>query len=108
MDWTSVSKVSDLRRNNEKLSNYNYNLFTVNVKEGNMESSNIRTEVIKEINLIPEEKLAELYNFIHYFRLGVEVSISTFIPSSKDDGTLQEKIMQFAGSWNDISYEKSF
>lgn len=70
-----------------------------------MESSNLRTEVIKEINLIPEEKLTELYNFIHYFRLGVEASIDTVIANPKNDGTLQEKIMQLAGSWNDMPDE---
>ncbi|MEM7556836.1 MAG: hypothetical protein AAF378_22625 [Cyanobacteria bacterium P01_A01_bin.84] len=70
-----------------------------------MESSNLRTEVIKEINLIPEEKLTQLYNFIHYFRLGVEASTDTVIPSPKNDGTLQEKIMKLASSWNDMSDE---
>jgi len=44
-----------------------------------MESSDIRTEIIKEVNLVPEEKLIELYNFIHYFRLGVEDKIETVL-----------------------------
>jgi hypothetical protein len=30
-----------------------------------MALTNIRTKVITEINLIPEDKLEELYNFIH-------------------------------------------
>ena len=34
-----------------------------------MDLLNIRTKVITEINLIPEDKLEELYNFIHYWRL---------------------------------------
>ncbi|MEO1763688.1 MAG: hypothetical protein AAFR83_17370 [Cyanobacteria bacterium J06629_18] len=84
---------------------YNYNLLIASFKEGNMESSNIRTEVIKEVNLIPEEKLTELYKFIHYFRLGVEASIETVVSSPKDDEERREKIMQFAGSWNDMSDE---
>ena len=70
-----------------------------------MESSNIRTEVIKEVNLIPEEKLTELYKFIHYFRLGVEASIETVVSRTKDDEERREKIMQFAGSWDDMSDE---
>lgn len=70
-----------------------------------MESSNLRTEVIKEVNLIPEEQLTELYNFIHYFRLGVEASTETVLSSPKNDDTKREKIMQFAGSWNDMSDE---
>jgi hypothetical protein len=70
-----------------------------------MESSNIRTEVIKEINLIPKEKLIELYNFIHYFRLGVEDKIETVLSRTEDDDKRREKIMQYAGSWNDMSDE---
>jgi len=31
-------------------------------------------EIIKELNLIPESKLAELYDIIHYFRIGIEQS----------------------------------
>ncbi|MBD2354888.1 hypothetical protein H6G41_09675 [Tolypothrix sp. FACHB-123] len=57
-----------------------------------MESLNIRTKVIAEINLVPEDKLAELYNFIHHFRLGLEVSQDSL-----------DKTMQFAGCWNDMS-----
>lgn len=60
-----------------------------------MEPSNIRTKLLKEINLIPEEKLEELYNFIYYFRVGVEASTK---------GTA-ERIMQFAGCWDDMSDE---
>lgn len=56
-----------------------------------MEPSKIRTKLLKEINLIPEEKLQELYDFIYYFRVGVEVSKGK-----------PEKIMQFAGCWDDM------
>ncbi|GAB1537869.1 hypothetical protein NUACC21_05240 [Scytonema sp. NUACC21] len=59
-----------------------------------MESSNLRTKLLSEINLIPEDKLEDLYNFIHYFRVGVEASKDT-----------PNKIMQFAGCWNDMSDE---
>lgn len=59
-----------------------------------MALTNIRTKVITEINLIPEDKLEELYNFIHYWRLNVESS----------PGSL-EQTMQFAGCWNDMSDE---
>jgi len=50
--------------------------------------------VITEINLIPEDKLEEVYNLIHYFRLGVEVSQAWINPT-----------MEFAGFWNDMSDE---
>jgi len=57
-----------------------------------MDLLNIRTKVITEINLIPEDKLEELYNFIHYWRLNGESSPG-----------LLEQTMQFAGCWNDMS-----
>jgi hypothetical protein len=59
-----------------------------------MDSLNLRTKVITEIDLVPQDKLEELYNFIHYFRLGIEVSK----PSLNEN-------MQFAGCWNDMSEE---
>jgi len=59
-----------------------------------MDSLNLRTKLITEIERIPEENLEELFNFIHYFRLGVEVSKSPL-----------EQTMQFAGCWNDMSDE---
>ncbi|MBW4666017.1 MAG: hypothetical protein KME60_00885 [Cyanomargarita calcarea GSE-NOS-MK-12-04C] len=59
-----------------------------------MDLLKLRTKVIAEINLLPKEKLEELYNFIHYFRLGVEAS----------KGSL-EQTMQFAGCWNDMPNE---
>jgi hypothetical protein len=59
-----------------------------------MDSLNLRTKVITEINLFPEDKLAKLYHFIHYFRLGVEISQVSPNPT-----------MQFAGCWHNMSDE---
>lgn len=59
-----------------------------------MDSSKLRDRVLKEINLIPEDKLAELYDFIHHFRLGIEEPLGNTLA-----------IMQFAGCWNDMSDE---
>jgi|GEM_PF-2182550 len=59
-----------------------------------MDSSKLRERVLNEINLIPEDKLAQLYDFIHHFRLGIEGS-SGNTPA----------IMQFAGCWDDMSEE---
>ncbi|MCL1466603.1 hypothetical protein [Argonema galeatum] len=59
-----------------------------------MDSLNLRTKVITEINLVPPDKLEELYNLIHYFRLGVESSKVSL-----------NQTMQFAGCWNDMSDE---
>jgi hypothetical protein len=59
-----------------------------------MDSFNPRTKVITEINLVPQDKLEELYNLIHDFRLGVEVSKASL-----------NQTMHFAGCWNDMSDE---
>ncbi len=59
-----------------------------------IETSTLRTRVQKEIDLIPEDKLTQVYNFIHYFRLGVEISSGG-----------SQQIMQFAGSWRDMPDE---
>jgi len=57
-----------------------------------MTSSLLKSKVIKEIDLIPEDKLADLYNFIHYFRLGLE----------KSNITKPKPILAFAGCWQDM------
>lgn len=55
----------------------------------------IKSKVLQEIDLIPEDKLADLYNFIHYFRLGLEKSQATKYKSS----------LAFAGCWEDMPDE---
>jgi len=64
--------------------------------------SPLRARVIEEINLLPSEKLKDLYEFIHYFRLGLEPSAS---PINK-----AQQILALAGSWADMPNEtfKSF
>ena len=52
------------------------------------------SQVIDEIRLVPKDRLREIYNFIHFFRLGLEKS---------QDNT--EDIMQFAGCWQDMKDE---
>lgn len=56
-----------------------------------MSISIVREKVIKEVQLIPEEKLSEIYNFLHFFRLGIQ----------KSKGNSKE-ILKFAGSWKDM------
>ncbi len=51
-----------------------------------------KDRLLEEINLIPEDKLGELFYFIHYFRLGLE----------KASGN-KEQIMKFAGCWEDMN-----
>ena len=51
----------------------------------------IRERVIDEIKLIPDHKLSEVYEFIHYFRIGLQ----------KSNGGI-DQIMKFAGCWKDM------
>lgn len=60
-----------------------------------MSSILIKNKVLREIELIPEDRLADLYNFIHYFRLGLE----------KSQVEKSKSTMAFAGSWKDMSEE---
>lgn len=57
-----------------------------------MEELVIRDKVMEEIKFIPEHKLSEVYDFIHYFRVGLQKSKVNI-----------DQIMQFAGCWNDMS-----
>lgn len=52
----------------------------------------LKNKVLQEIELIPENKLADVYNFIHYFRLGLE----------KSSTEQQKNILAYAGCWEDM------
>ena len=54
----------------------------------------IHARIVKEINLIPAEKRQELYELIHNFRVGL-----------KPEENKTNEIMDFAGSWSDLSEE---
>lgn len=58
-----------------------------------MDSSNRRTKILAEIGLIPEEKLDDLYNLIHFFRLGVQ-----------NYQAQVDQIMEFAGCWDEMLF----
>lgn len=60
-----------------------------------MTSLLIKNKVLQEIDLIPDDKLTDLYNFIHYFRLGLE----------KSQVTKPKLILAFAGCWQDMPDE---
>jgi len=51
----------------------------------------IKNKIINELNRIPDYKLAEIYDFVHYYRLGLQQSVENI-----------DKIMEFAGCWNDM------
>ena len=59
-----------------------------------MDTSDIRVKVLDEVKLVPDDKLAELYDFVHYFRLGLQTP----------QGSIRQ-IMRFAGSWKDMPEE---
>jgi hypothetical protein len=53
-----------------------------------------KDKIVEEINLIPDDKLTELYNLIHNFRIEL----------SQSENQINE-IMQFAGCWEKMSDE---
>jgi basic membrane lipoprotein Med (substrate-binding protein (PBP1-ABC) superfamily) len=59
-----------------------------------MMTATLRDKVVKEINLIPEEKLPEILDFLYHFRLGVQILKSE--ANNKSD---------FAGRWQDMPDE---
>lgn len=59
-------------------------------------NNSVKNKVLEEIELIPEERLAELYSFIYYFRLGLE----------KAQTGKKEDILKFAGCWRDMPEEQ--
>ncbi len=59
-----------------------------------MKTSILRKKVVEEINQIPNEKLAEILDLIHHFRLGLQ-------STDKNKTTL----MDFSGCWNDMPEE---
>ena len=56
-----------------------------------MEASMIRDRVLEEINLLPDHKLMEIFDLVHYFRVGLQGA-----------GGDVAQIMGFAGSWKDM------
>ena len=60
--------------------------------EYKMKVSTMREKLINEITKIPDEKVSDVFDFVHYFRLGLGVKSSD-----------PEKILQLAGSWEDMS-----
>lgn len=53
-----------------------------------------RQQLIREIDLIPEDRLEEVYDLVHSFRR-----------SLKNHKAQKEHILRFAGSWQDMTDE---
>ena len=56
-----------------------------------MKTSTIREKVVEEVNQIPEEKLPQILDLIHHFRIGLQLSRKE-----------PDKITNFAGCWKDM------
>ncbi len=56
-----------------------------------MKISTIREKVVEEVNQIPEERLPQILDLIHHFRVGLQFS------RKKTD-----KITNYAGCWKDM------
>jgi len=59
-----------------------------------MNISDLRTKVFEEIQSVPDDRLIELLEVIHSFRLRSEPASTPIQP-----------IMKFAGCWNDLPNE---
>lgn len=59
-------------------------------------ATDLQEKVVEEIKRIPKDRLPELYDLIHFFRLGLE--------TGRQD---KEDVMRFAGCWKDIT-DKEF
>ena len=57
-----------------------------------MTSTQLREKLREEILSIPESRLQEVYDFIHFFRLGLET----------DKPAREPNVMRFAGAWDDM------
>lgn len=59
-----------------------------------MKISDMRTKVFEEIKSVPDDKLIELFDLIHTFRLRSQPATSQI-----------QLIMEFAGCWQDLPNE---
>lgn len=57
-----------------------------------MTSIELREKLREEIRNIPDSRLQEVFDFIHFFRLGLERNTTSETPD----------VMRFAGAWEDM------
>ncbi|MHB8423178.1 MAG: hypothetical protein ACYDAM_10520 [Leptospirales bacterium] len=53
----------------------------------------LRNRILEEIQRIPETKLEEVYDFLHYFRVGLGSPETSPVSS----------VLPFAGAWSDMN-----
>jgi len=56
-----------------------------------MKKSAMRDKIFDEIEKIPDEKVSEILDLLHHYRLGLGAKVST-----------PDKILKLAGSWSDM------
>lgn len=62
-----------------------------------MATTALRAKVIEEIQQMPEEKLGEIYDVLHFFRIGLQHA-----PARSSENA----VMAFAGCWDDMADEE--
>lgn len=60
----------------------------------------IKERIIKEVEKLPEDKIAEVYDFIHLFRIGIEGQRKAV----KDK---RQEALKLFGIWKNISSKES-
>ena len=58
-----------------------------------------RQQLIDEINLIPESHIRELFELLHYFRLGLQVAAQEATQASSQPSQSTSVLASLAGSW---------
>lgn len=56
----------------------------------------IKEKIIEEVEKIPEDKIAEVYDFVHLFRIGIE-------SQRKIDKDKRHAVLRFFGIWKNMS-----
>jgi hypothetical protein len=76
-----------------------------------MQDTELQTQIIEEIKQIPDDKLVEIYDLIHYFRLGLSQEIQK--TTTKTQNSFLEtyinkpiKLSQFTPLNRDDIYER--
>jgi hypothetical protein len=62
--------------------------------------ASVKEKIIREVEKIPEEKIAELYNVVHLFRKGVE-------SKKKAPKDRRSEAVKYFGIWKDMSPEEN-
>ena len=78
-----------------------------------MQTIELQNQLIEEIRQIPHEKMAEIYDLIHYFRLGFNQEKRTVPPKNQAQSRFLEnyinnpiKLAQFTPLQRDSIYER--